>query len=93
MIKLSELQMKEIIVIEDGRRLGIIQDLEIDERTGYITSLIILERDKKGGFFGKTLETFVKWNQITTIGADVILVKNTEQKLLGTKKDSKHDTL
>lgn len=93
MVKLSELQMKEIIVIEDGRRLGHIQDLEIDEKSGHIISLVIPERDKKGGFFGKTLETFVKWNQIATIGADVILVRETEQKLLGTKTDSKNDTI
>lgn len=93
MVKLSELQMKEIIVIEDGRRLGHIQDLEIDEENGHIISLVIPERDKKGGFFGKTLETFVKWNQIATIGADVILVREAEQKLLGTKSDSKNDTI
>lgn len=86
MIKLSELQMKEIIVIEDGRRLGHIHDLEIDVNSGYITSLIILEQNKKGGFFGKATETSVQWSQIATIGADVILIRGTEQKLLGEKK-------
>lgn len=86
MIKLSELQMKEIIVIEDGQRLGHIHDLEIDVDSGYITSLIILEQNKKGGFFGKAIETSVQWSQITTIGTDVILVRGTAQKLLGEKK-------
>lgn len=86
MIKLSELQMKEIIVIEDGRRLGHIHDLEIDVDSGYITSLILLEQNKKGGFFAKGTETSVKWSQITTIGTDVILIRGTEQKLLEEKR-------
>jgi len=85
-VRLSELQMKEIIVIKDGSRLGHIHDLEIDVDSGYITSLIIMEQHKKGGFFGKNAEVMVQWSQITTIGADVILVRGTEQKLLGEKK-------
>lgn len=76
MIKLSELQIKEVIVIDNGRRLGHIYDLEIDPDTGKIISIILVVRDKKnGGLFGKADELFIHWEQIVTIGIDVILVK------------------
>lgn len=75
MIRLSELQMKEVISVVDGRRLGFIIDLEIDVRTGKITSLILADRENKSHFFGKTEEIQVHWNQILRIGSDVILIK------------------
>lgn len=83
MIKLSELQLKEVIVIENGKRLGHIYDLEIDPDRGRITAIILVHRDRKSGFFGKADEMIIDWRQITTIGKDVILVKKgVEQRLL-----------
>lgn len=77
MIKLSELQIKEVIVISDGSRLGHISDLEIDGNTGMITALIIYTKEKKsGGLFGKPGEMEIPWNKIETIGTDVILISN-----------------
>lgn len=77
MVRLSELQMKEIISIVDGRRLGFISDLEIDVKTGRIIALILRDHESKTGFFGKADEIQVFWNQIIRIGADVILVKES----------------
>jgi YlmC/YmxH family sporulation protein len=77
MIRLSELQMKEVVSIVDGKRLGFIIDLEIDVKTGRVVSLILADQEAKGGLFGKTEEVHVLWNQIIRIGADVILVKET----------------
>jgi len=76
LITLSELQAKEVIMMDSGERLGFIDDLEIDEQTGYITALIIIERQLKGSFFNKPDERVVSWNQIVTIGTDIILVNN-----------------
>lgn len=78
MIKLSELQIKEVIVVNNGKRLGNINDLEIDADTGKIISLILVARNKKAGLFGKMDEMTIRWNQIVTIGSDVILVKDVE---------------
>lgn len=75
LIKLSELQIKEVIVIDNGRRLGHIYDLEIDPDQGKIIAIILIVRDKMGGLFGKADELFIHWDQIVTIGTDVILVK------------------
>jgi len=77
MIKLSELQLKEVIIIENGKRLGHIYDLVIDPDRGRITAIVIIEREGKNGFFGKADEMIIDWRQITTIGQDVILVKES----------------
>lgn len=73
MIKLSELQLKEVIVVENGQRLGHIYDLELDPDFGRIIAIILL-RNRKSGLFGKSDEIIIYWNQIITIGKDVILV-------------------
>lgn len=74
-------------MIDNGERLGHISDLEIDPDQGRILAIIIYSREKKGGFFGKSEEILVYWEQIVTIGTDVILVKNMEEpKLYGIYK-------
>lgn len=79
LVTLSELQMKEVVMIHNGKRLGFIDDLEIEEESGHITAIIIVERQIKGGaFFNKPTERIINWEQIVTIGADIILVKEWE---------------
>ena len=82
MIKLSELQIKEVIVVDNGKRLGHIYDLEIDPDIGKILAIILVLRDKKNGLFGKPDELIIYWDQIVTIGADVILVKDLQEEQL-----------
>lgn len=63
----------------DGKRLGYIEDLEINEESGLITALIVLDRQGKGTFFQKPDEKIINWTQIITIGADIILVANAKE--------------
>ncbi|WP_053219744.1 YlmC/YmxH family sporulation protein [Virgibacillus senegalensis] len=86
MITLSELQIKDVIVVEDGKRLGNITDLEIDVDRGKITFLVIGLKGKMMGLFGKEEEVVVPWESIVTIGSDVILVKKQKQLTLYTEK-------
>lgn len=85
MITLTELQMKEVVMVHNGKRLGQIADLEIDEHTGYIQSLILLERHGKGSLFQKPIEKEILWQQIVTIGTDIILVQ--EEQLITTSSE------
>ncbi|MEW9676554.1 YlmC/YmxH family sporulation protein [Lentibacillus sp. L22] len=87
MVTLSQLQLKEIISISDGAKLGHFTDLEIDGATGKITALIVPIKEKQSGFFGKADELIIYWSQIATIGADVILVKNVESPSLYPDRD------
>ncbi|WP_164215385.1 YlmC/YmxH family sporulation protein [Virgibacillus sp. YIM 98842] len=81
MIRLSELQLKEVIIIDDGSRLGHISDLEIDTDIGRIVGIVIIMKEKKG-IFDKPEELVIHWSQIIRIGSDVILVKNVDQPKL-----------
>lgn len=87
MIKLSELQMKEIITVSNGKRLGYIDDLEIDADRGKILSLIIFVKENDR-FFGRQEEVFIPWNQIVTIGNDVILVQEIDYPRLYPEENS-----
>lgn len=81
-IKLSELQIKEVIEINSGKKLGHIYDLEIDPYLGKIVAIILVIRNEKNSLFGKQEEKVIYWEQIVTIGADVILVKERREQLL-----------
>src|SRR5690625_220743 len=75
-IKISELQAKDIVNMDNGKRLGYLTDVEINITTGQIKALIINGAGKIMGLFGKeTEEIFIPWNHIIRIGSDVILVE------------------
>ena len=69
-MRLSELQLKEIINISNGKRVGIIVDVIVDEK-GFIKTLVLEE--KRGRKFSHE-EYNISWNQIIKIGDDIILV-------------------
>lgn len=91
MIRISEFQLKDVVNVSDGRKLGNIGDIDINLDTGKIESIIISQTGKLLGFFGKEDEIVIPWNQIIKIGADVILVRHTgtsyEQQQLAMPKD------
>lgn len=67
---LSELQLKEIINISNGKRIGMIVDVVVST-TGNIEKLVLEE--KRGRKFAKE-EYEISWNQIIKIGDDIILI-------------------
>lgn len=75
-MRLSDLQNKDIVNISDGRNIGNIIDVKIDEVSGNILSFII---EPNRNFFkflrSDKLDTEINWKSITKIGEDVILVK------------------
>lgn len=75
MIRISEFQMKDVVNISDGRKLGNIGDIDINLKTGRIEAIIISGSGKVLGFFGKEEEVIISWKNILKIGEDVILVR------------------
>lgn len=71
-MRLSELQHKDVVNIIDGKKIGNIIDVSIDN-TGKTVGLIV-EKYKflVSMFTNKEIE--IKWCQIEKIGKDVILV-------------------
>ena len=72
-MRLSEMQKKDIISTKDGRKLGRIIDVEINEE-GKIIYLIVEQRRKVRSLLGTSIDASFNFNQIVKIGEDVILI-------------------
>lgn len=70
----SDLRDKEIININDGKRLGYICDIEVDMETGKIESIVVPGNKGILWLFGKTEDYVIPWSSIKTIGDDIIIV-------------------
>lgn len=75
MVKISEFQTKEVVNIQDGKRLGHIGDLDINISKGTIENMIIPGQGKFMGIIGKEDSLSIPWGDIVRIGSDVILVQ------------------
>lgn len=72
-MRLSDLQNKDIINVKDGKKIGNIIDINIDQSG--VSSGIVVEKNKfLISRFSSNGEITVKWSQIEKIGEDVILV-------------------
>ncbi len=71
----SELRRKEVINICDGSRLGCICDLELDDCTGVISSIVVPGTSRFFGILKSTEEIVIPYSKICKIGGDVILVE------------------
>jgi YlmC/YmxH family sporulation protein len=78
MVRISEFQIKDVVNVADGKKLGNISDIDISIGTGKIEAIIISENSKILGLFGKDEEIIIPWRNIMKIGEDVILVKYKE---------------
>lgn len=74
MVRLSEIEGRDVINISDGRLLGNIGDVELDVNTGRIEAVIVPGPGRVLGLFGQKSEFRIPWQNIKKIGPDVILV-------------------
>ncbi|OLP66527.1 hypothetical protein BACPU_08290 [Bacillus pumilus] len=75
MMSISEFQIKDVVDVSSGKKLGTIGDIDINVTSGKIQAIIIGGTVKMMGFFGKEEEMIVPWRNIVKIGEDVILVR------------------
>jgi YlmC/YmxH family sporulation protein len=82
LVKISDLRDREIININDGRRLGPIKDIELDLEKGKIQALVLpgYAWGKIWGLFGRSDDLIITWEKIVRIGVDVILVEVSSQQ-------------
>ena len=67
---------KEVININDGRRLGFVQDVCADLETGKITSIIVPGgTNKLMNLFSNVNDIIIPWERIKCISEDLILVE------------------
>ena len=76
---LSELRTKEVIDVEDGKRLGRVMDLEFCVSDSRITALVVpAETTFLQSLRGEKCGLVIPWQNIRRIGDDVILVCTSE---------------
>ena len=66
---------KEVINITDATRLGYVQDVTADLKTGVITSIIVPGSNKMFNIFRGNNEIVIPWEKIKSIGDEIILVE------------------
>lgn len=79
MINAGSIRDREVINIRDGKKIGVVSDMEIDFEQGKITSLIIPGSGKLIGLFSRESDIVVPWSCIKKVGIDVILVDINEE--------------
>lgn len=73
--RISDFQVKDIVNVANGKKLGNISDIHLNLTAGTIDSIVISRSGKMFGLFGKEEEIVIPWSQIVKIGEDVILVR------------------
>ena len=65
---------KEVVNINNGKRLGFVQDVCANLETRRITSIIVPGGKKLMSMFAKEDDIVIEWEKIKCIGDDIILV-------------------
>ncbi|MEH6946268.1 YlmC/YmxH family sporulation protein [Bacillus sp. JJ634] len=76
MTRISDFQIKDIVNIADGKKLGNMTDLEINTTTGKIEAIVVSNSSRWMGLLGRDQEIVIPWHKIKKIGTDVILVEH-----------------
>lgn len=74
MFKISDMMEKEVVNVNNGKKLGFINDIELDMNEGKIRSLIVLDDNSKMYLLGRGDMHAIFWENIVKIGCDTILV-------------------
>ncbi|MCL6451529.1 MAG: YlmC/YmxH family sporulation protein [Acetobacteraceae bacterium] len=74
MTKSSDLKVRDVVNIVDGRRLGTMSDVEVDLETGKVTAIIVPGPARLWGLLGRQCDYVIPWERVKKIGPDVILV-------------------
>ena len=73
MMRISDIMVKEIINVKNGKKLGFITDIDLDVENGKVSSFSIT--GSSGNFFSRGAEIdTVFWRDILRIGCDTIIV-------------------
>ena len=73
-MRLSDLQHKDVVNVNDGKKIGNIIDVMITN-DGKMKGLVVEKSKFLISMFSNKDEIIINWDQIEKIGEDVILVK------------------
>ena len=73
-VKFTQLQCKEVICVSDGRRLGYIEDVEVEMPEGRVCAIIVPGPCRFAGLRSPRDLFCIPWHSICKIGPDIVLV-------------------
>ncbi len=73
-MRLTDLRDRDVVNVNDGKRLGVISDVELDVEQGAVKAIIIPGAGGLRGVLGKKNELLIPWDKIIKVGLDTILV-------------------
>lgn len=74
-MRILNLKEKEVINVCDCKRLGFVEDVNIDPCTGCVKELIVPEHNRMFCLFGEEFEYVIPWCCVRQLGDDIILVE------------------
>ncbi len=74
MFKISDMMEKEVVNIQNGKKLGFINDIELDMNEGKIRALVVFDEGSKMYLLGRGDSHNIFWENIVKVGCDTILV-------------------
>lgn len=85
---LYELSKKDVIQMQTGENLGRVDDVVFETDSACIGRLILRGRPRWFGLFGRDDDLEIRWQDIRSIGADVIMVE-VEQPASGGQRNQR----
>ena len=73
-VRLTQLQCKEVICVNDGMRLGYITDVQVEVASGQICAVVVPGPCRFLGLLGRSEDYVIPWSAICRIGPDIVLV-------------------
>ncbi len=87
MVRISDLARREVVNVNDGKRLGLIGDLELDLEQGTVKAVIIPPSGYLWGKIARAKDYIIPWEKIIKIGIDTVLVDFTQDSYAHTRRE------
>lgn len=84
MSRLSALKKQEVINLEDGRKMGVLCDVDVDLRDGAIKAIMVkITAPCYGeGRFGRGRELIIPYDRVVHAGGDVVIVRAEPDRIV-----------
>ena len=81
-MRLSELRGKEIVDINDGVKIGVLDECELffDDANGKIHSILVPNRTAFSHFIGSSRAISIPWDSVQKISNELIIVNSYKYK-------------
>ncbi len=74
--RITDMHSKEVINVCDGRRIGCVDDVEVDTCTAELVAIVVHGRLKCFGLLGREEDVVIGWREIEVIGDETVLVNH-----------------